>query len=53
MGLATSPLKSRAHAFLCYLIPGTFALYTIQEAHDFAVGYLTAAGNTTFFVRHP
>jgi len=53
MGFTTPPLKSSTHAFLCYLIPGTSALYTIQEAHDFAVGYLTAVGNTTFFVRHP
>jgi len=53
MELITSPLKTSAHASLCYLIPGTSALYTIQEARDFAVIYLTAVGNTTFFVRHP
>jgi hypothetical protein len=53
MGFTTFPLKSSAHAFLHYLIPETSALNTIQEARDFAVGYLTAVGNTTFFVRHP
>jgi len=53
MGLITSPLKSRACAFLRYVIPGTSALYTIQEAHDFAVRYRTAVGNMAFFVRHP
>jgi len=53
MVLITSPLKSSAHAFLRYLIPGTSALYTIHQTRDFAVGYLTAVGNTPFFVRHP